>query len=84
MQRLKSGEKLRSRVQPGCAATAHVVTTNHMHRFEEVWSLGPMNTTDRITKLRTDVNLPGSTISNPVYREDKSASPTAVVEYDLK
>ncbi len=70
-------------VQAGGGATAHVVTTNHMHRFEDYWSLEPLNSTDRINKLREEINLPNARLSNPVYSEEKGAEPTAVVEYDL-
>jgi hypothetical protein len=66
------------------SAVAHVSTTRKTHRFEGTASFANHDTKDRLNSLRQEVNIPVAMISNPTYREDKSATPHSVIEYDLK
>ncbi len=66
------------------SATAHVSIVNRVNRFEDYSDFGKQKAEDRLNTLRSQVNIPVAIISNPSYREDKSAEPSLVIEYDFE
>lgn len=66
------------------SAVAHVATTGHIHRYSEIMGFRSANSDKRLNYLRSQVNIPVALISNPSYREEKSALPFNVIEYDLE
>nr|WP_320037493.1 DUF3857 domain-containing protein [uncultured Bacteroides sp.] len=65
------------------SATAKVIRTSNLIQYEQISEITKLPPVKQIDYLREDIQLPQARVNNVTYKEDKSAKPSIVVNYNL-
>jgi hypothetical protein len=65
------------------SAMAKVIRTSNLIQYEQISEITKLPPVKQIDYLREDIQLPQARVNNVTYKEDKSAKPSIVVNYNV-